>query len=165
MTSTENANAKESRSKVERWLREEFTEVREERLDGMAWSYRFRTPGGRYLLLSRPIAAPESLTIVSTVTVSAEHTGAFNDLPREARSKFLWDLTIELLRMGLNYEGLSDPPGKIGVYTRVFFDGMNRDLFTHRVYSVDTAIMLIIALLRRLIGEPFHLDISQDKIH
>ena len=75
-------------------------------------------------------------------------------LPQKKRQDFLWDLRFDLLMTDVEFSGLSDPLGRIGVGQPIFYDALSKDLFMQRLSEVKKALLLILWKIARLMEEP-----------
>ena len=68
------------------------------------------------------------------------------------REEFLWDMRFELLRSGVDFEGVGSPLQKVSIYRRIYADGLNKSSFVETVQKVMRAVLIVTWMLRRKFG-------------
>ena len=78
----------------------------------------------RRLLIYQHVGHTDRLTVQGTLRISEAHRAAFAEMSAEEVESLLWQLRLELLRAGLDYDGLVQPLDEIRVVDVGFVEGV-----------------------------------------
>jgi hypothetical protein len=153
MANSESTKSRELKTKIGRWLSEDYFSSEPLSAPDMLWAFKASTGDGRYLLVGRPIKSESYILLSSGLTISEGHEAKIGLVSKDKMEDFLFETVTRLLTMGLEYQGLSRSPKEIWVHSRIYLDGLTHDSFSQRGLLVTSAISLVRAGIVRLFGE------------
>lgn len=119
----------------------------------LAWGHLATDRQGRKLVIAQRTGRTDEIVLQANVNVHETTRAKLQALIPEDRKGFLWDLRLALLQMNVEFNGLNDDPQNIRVVSRIFFDGMSKDVFFQRLSEVRKALLTVLWMLNRKFEE------------
>ena len=133
------------RKKVERWLVEEGWSMVPAELAvplKMAWVIAAEMQKTTIYAFQQP-NRPDQLFIQGSVGLNNSQRAVFFGLSSEQRKAIIWDLRLDLLKLGVDFSGVSEVLEVVHVRQAVFNDGLTKDRFMQRVGAVSRAQLFV----------------------
>jgi len=70
------------------------------------------------------------------------------------RRSLLWDLRFDLIKMGVDFNGMAEPVQQVDITQRMYDDGLTKDRFLQRVTKIKNAQVLVIWSINRAFDQP-----------
>ena len=86
--------------------------------------------------------------------LAPEQVARIGQMAEAKRTEFLWNLRFALLNIGVGFGPIDLPLESIELSTGIYFDGLTRDSFMHRLFLVRRSWVLINWMLNRELSEP-----------
>jgi hypothetical protein len=115
----------------------------------LAWGHLATDRQGRKLVVAQRKERTDEILLQARVSVHENTQAQLRTLIPEDRKGFLWDMRMALMQMNVDFNGISDDPTNIRVVSRIFFDGMSKDVFFQRLSEVRRALLTILWMLNR----------------
>jgi len=119
----------------------------------LVWGHLASDRQGRKLVIGQRRDRTDEVLLQARVSVHENTRAQLKALIPEDRKGFLWDMRMALLQMNVDFNGITDDPTNIRVMTRIFFDGMSKDVFFQRLSEVRRALLTILWMLNRKFEE------------
>jgi hypothetical protein len=140
---------------IKGWLMAEGWEVSERDHEQARWILVGEDSRKRRVLVAQARFPPEQIRIQATVEVSELHRQHFAALPPQVRESVLWEIRLRLLGMHVEFSGVGEPLERVHLNQRIYLDGLSRDALMQRVSEIKDAMICVIWLtLRHLGNEP-----------
>jgi hypothetical protein len=142
---------KRVRDKIGRWLREENISP-SEALDLQALFNFHIQPGN--LNIVQMVDWRDSI-VVGTNVLLGPLSGKINQLNRERKQEFFWDLSLELLKNEAigDFDIKPDPPDNVSEVLLkskpIFYDGLTKDRLMNTIYSMNKTMIMIPCLIAK----------------
>lgn len=137
------------RETVREFLEEDQWKLGEVSGPDLAWGHLATDRQNRRIVVAQRKERADEILIQARVTVHENTRSRLQALIPEDRRGFLWDLRMALLQMHVDFNGVTDDPTEIRVMTRIFFDGMSKDVFFERLSNVRRALLTVLWMLNR----------------
>jgi hypothetical protein len=122
---------------------QEHWQITEEHAPDARWVIAARNPENRGIVIAQPSNVPDQVIIQGQVDIDDVHQKQFMAMSFEDRQTFLWNLRFELLRMQIDFNGISDPLKSVIVTQPVYFDALRKDTFLRRVREIRNGVIAI----------------------
>ena len=141
-------NSKQTR--LQDWVLQEGWQVGAVQFSGDAqWAFTATNQAGHVLVIAQPKPYPDQIFIQATINFDDSVRTQLEKVNQQKRKRLFWDIRLELLRVGVEFEGVSEPLKAIVVTQRIYDDGLNKDTFAQRTYQVKSALLTIGWMLGR----------------
>ncbi|HRQ64126.1 MAG TPA: DUF2299 family protein [Xanthomonadaceae bacterium] len=138
---------------IKDWLMAEGWSVSERDHEQARWILVGEDAGKRRVQIARARFPAEQIRIQATVELAVQHRRQFAALPAQLRDSVLWDLRLRLLEMHVEFNGLGEPLERVHLNQRLYLDGLSRDALMQRVSQVKDAMICVIWLVLRHLGQ------------
>lgn len=140
------------KDRVTKWLQDENWSLSDIASGQNAWAFVAAEAHGRRVVLFQPRSRPDKVGIQASVTMAPEQLERMEALSAEERDSFLWDLRIELVKAGYDFD-TDKPVTRIRIVEECYFDGLTKDTFMARLRHIKLGIALVQwTVQRRLTG-------------
>ena len=146
------------RDQVEQWLTGEGWSISELKHDQTQWLLRAQDQQQGVILVGQSRAPEDQLRLQADINIDPAHREKLGELPEEQKEKMLWSLRFSLLKMNLQFTGLSTNPERITVFRHLYLDGLNKNMFMDSVGRVRSAVLMIIWSFRRKLDPALKAD-------
>ncbi len=112
----------------------------------------------RRLLISQQRGHEDRVLLEARVVPTPEQADKLAALPEWQANDLMWDMRLELSRMGIDFQGVTLPLKRVVLTEALYFEGaldgaLAKDTFFQRVEQVRRGIAMVQFLLqRRLVG-------------
>lgn len=107
---------------------------------------------------------PDVVILQASVSLADEHRRRLAEAPPAARAGLLWDLRIDLLRSGVEFDGLAEPLDRVRLHQRLYVEDLTRTGFLERVDRLRHLVLLVITRVTRLLAAPGAAP-APDRVH
>ena len=107
----------------------------------VTWAFVAEDNQGRKIVVGQQPDRRDAIFVQASLTVSEDWQKLLSLMDPYDRSKLLWDIRFELLKMEPEFSGLTDELKTIVITQRIFFDGMTKDTFFQRVSQVRKSLL------------------------
>lgn len=154
----ENQDARfaEIRHRVSDWLLAEgwgLTEITD-RSEGAAWAIEGRDASQRVVIFGQGAKKPDVLVMQAPISVDETSRGRLAALGTKKNDELGWEIRFQLLEMGVQFSGLTVPPERFVLSSRLYTDDLGRNSFFERLDRLQAAIMAALWRIRRVLAEP-----------
>jgi hypothetical protein len=137
------------------WLRDQQWTVRDgEPAEGAAWALVAENRAQVEVHVRERTAPSDELVIFTVVVPDQDVRERMDGLSDDDRAALFWDVRLQLLQMGVSFEGLSNSPERVGIRASIFGDGLTKDAFFQRLHHVNRATLALRWNIMRACGEP-----------
>ncbi len=137
--------------------RENWT-VKPRTREGVIWTLMAEDRHKRRLLISQQHGHEDRVLLEARVVPTPEQAEKLEALPVGQANDLMWDMRLELSRMGIDFQGVTLPLKRVVLTQALYFEGaldgaLAKDTFFQRVEHVRRGIAMVQFLLqRRLVG-------------
>lgn len=143
-----------SRQRIERWLLADGWTVSPTDAPDAAWLLVAVHPSQIRMQVGQKTEHPDVLILQASVSLSDEHQRRLAALAPPLRADLLWDLRIDLLHSGCEFDGLGEPLDRVRLHRRLFVEDLTRTGFLERVDALRHLVLLVITRVARALAEP-----------
>jgi len=144
----------EAKAKVEQWLTEEGFKVADDPHPDCAFRLSADDGQGRSVsILQRP-GRIDQVEVGVNVELESTETAKISKMQPSERMELLWNLRFQLINLGVGFQGPELPLRAITIETVVYYDGLTKHEFIHRVALVRRAMVATVWTLNRYLKEP-----------
>ncbi|MEZ5330486.1 MAG: DUF2299 family protein [Thermoanaerobaculia bacterium] len=143
-----------ARERIEAWLTADGWTAEEAASPDAAWLLVAVHPSQIRLQVGQKTEHPQILILQASVSLSEEHRQQLEALAPSLRAAVLWDLRIDLLRSGFEFDGLGEPLDRVRLHRRLFVEDLTRTGFLERVDALRHLVLLVITRVSRALAEP-----------
>lgn len=140
-------------AKVERWLQEDGWKLGQAPREGYSWRLLAEDNSKRKLMVLQREHRPDQILMEAGVTLGGVQLERFDARTHEARARILDRLKLELARGGYNYSGLEQPFKAVSLSEVSYLDGLNKDVFMHRIQDLRRAVVLVSIVMQDELGQ------------
>lgn len=145
--------AQEAKAKIQNWLLEEGFSIQEVPNQDAVFKFNVTDSEGRTVTVGQGSDKKDEVSIM--VAIDASGSGSrINAMAAEKRDVVLWDLRFCLLNAGVAFKGVGSPLEMVELYTAIYYDGLTKDRFLFRLFSLRRALALVLAVIGRALQEP-----------
>ena len=126
--------------------------------EGVIWGLMAEDRHKRRLLISQQNGHEDRVLLEARVVPTPEQSERLVAVPDWQANDLMWDIRLELSRMGIDFQGVSLPLKRVVLTEALYFEGaldsaLAKDTFFQRVEHVRRGIAMVQFLLqRRLVG-------------
>jgi len=142
------------RDRVEGWLEAEGWSLAEAPAPDAEWLLVAVHPSQIRIQLGQKPERPEALILQASVSLSDEHRARLATLPPAPQTDLLWELRIDLLRQGVEFDGLGEPLDRVRLHQRLYVEDLTRTRFIERVDRLRHLVLLVITHVTRALAAP-----------
>ncbi len=112
----------------------------------------------RRIIISQQTGHEDRVMLEARVVPTSEQAESLVALPEWQANDLMWDMRLELSRMGIDFHGVSLPLKRVVLTEALYFEGaldsaLAKDTFFHRMEHLRRGIAMVQFLLqRRLVG-------------
>jgi hypothetical protein len=139
---------------IKAWLIEEGWSVRQERPVGMAWSLVATSRQQVLVNLQQRSDHPDQVLIFAILQLEEATCDQIMQLPMAERRELLWDVRFRLLQLGVEFDGITEPPQRVTVGLAIYRDGLGKDNLLRRMTQVHNATLAAAWTFARKFAEP-----------
>ena len=140
--------AQNKRDKIKLWLMREWS-VTELYDPDMAWAIQVSAGERPGAIVVQAKEVPDLLLIQGSVSVEPEMQEALVAMSAAEQQEVLWELRFGLLKLGVEFTGVSQPLEMIMLRKSIYDDALTKDAFLHRVDAVSSAVVFVLWTLQR----------------
>lgn len=122
-----------------------------------------REPEGLAVHVAQMRGREDLILIAGSVAFDDANSARLQRLAPDRRAAFLWELRLELLKMGVQFYGIELPIHRVGISAPIYEDGLTRDAFVERLFRVKRALLFILWAYERTM-ESQSLDASAQPV-
>lgn len=161
--STANPRFENRRNRIQGWLMQEGWQVTEAHNPDFLWVIIAQNKFGQTILIVQPKAPPDRIEFQAHIVLAEEHLKRLAAMKSQYRNQMWWDLRFELLKLGVDFEGFTEPVRQIRVLQKIYDDGLTKDRFVQRLSLVKAGLLLVIWRLGKTleVETPFQSHASQ----
>lgn len=149
-----NEKGKEVEEKIRNWLLEEGFKVKLLSNEHASFNFLAEDQEGRKVNIIQLIKDKDKILIVTKASLLEEQKQKLMKLDSETRNRILWTLRFGLLNREIGFSGIGVPLESITLSMSLYYDGMSKDKFMHRLLEVRKALLFVMWLVDRELGEP-----------
>jgi hypothetical protein len=153
------------RDRVEQWLTGEGWSISEMKHDQTQWLLRARDQQQGIILVGQSRTPEDQLRLQADINIDPDHREKLDELPEAQKAEMLWRLRFSLLKMNLQFTGLSTNPERVTVFRHLYLDGLSKNMFMDAVGRVRSAVLMIIWSFRRELDPKLQADHSDAPLH
>lgn len=142
------------RARLEGWLAADGWTLSEAAATDAEWLVVAFHPSGIRIQVGQKPERPDVVLLQASVSLSAEHRERLTTLPPAQRVELLWDLRLDLLRSGVEFDGLGEPLDRVRLHLRLYVEDLTRTGFLERVDRLRHLVLLVITRVTRLLAAP-----------
>ena len=115
----------------------------------------FPQGSGRIIELMQPKNREDLILIGNGLTFSPEHVKKLNELEKEEKSEFLWDIKFGLLfrKSGFNITPNLDNPEKIQFTREIYYSGLNKNILMEAMRENHLCNLFVIWMFNKKFGD------------
>ncbi len=151
---TLSVTTQDMRTKIMAWLMQEQWQIGQLSTPDAVWVLSAQDMAGRKIVVGQKAQSIDQIIIQAGIQISEPDRQRIASLPPQERTSFLWDLRFSLLQTGTEFSGIDDNPQLIQLNQRIYFDGLTKDEFLHRVCHVRDAVTLVQWMFARKLLQP-----------
>jgi hypothetical protein len=140
------------RQKVADWFVAEGLTVAQASSSDAAWLLHVNDSENRVIFAGQDPDRPNVVAIMGPVQLGEPHFLKIDALAPPDREAFLWDLRFELLRMGVEFQGVTHPLRQVTVSHRVHWEGLQKGQFLDAVALVKRGVLAVVWSVQRKLG-------------
>lgn len=149
-----NKEREEVKKRIQKWLLDEGFKVQSVSNEHASFNFVAEDAEGRKVNIIQPIKKIDQIIIATRAVLTQEQIDKLSRISEDERNRILWTLRFGLLDRGVGFSPISMPLESIQVSTVVYYDGLNKDNFMHRLFEVRKALLFIFWTIDRELGEP-----------
>ena len=141
--------------KIQAWLMAEGWQIGQvPDATNVAWAIGANDQVGHALIVSQPIQVPDLTVIQVSMGFDDNIRQQMEKISPQKRKQLVWDMRFELLRAGVEFNGLEYPFKQIVLFQKVYDDALTKDTFSQRTMVVKNAAIGAGWILMREFDEP-----------
>jgi len=142
------------RDKVNGWLMEDGWKLQKHTLPDASWAFIAEDPNIRRIVVGQKVGRDDQLLLQAAVIPDENVMTQLDKLAEDERNNFLWDLRFELLRAGIDFNGVGIPFKRVEVMMRITTDALTKDVFVQRLGQVHKGVILVQWMTARKFAKP-----------
>ena len=142
------------KGKVHEWLMEDGWKLQKHTLPDASWVFIAEDPNNRKIVVGQKVGRDDQLLLQAAVIPDEDITTQLDQLVEDERNNFLCDLRFELLRAGIDFNGVGIPFKRIEVMMRIITDALTKDVFVQRLGQVHKGVIIIQWMVARKFAKP-----------
>jgi len=151
---TNKSPSNDVKDKVHGWLMEDGWKLQKYALPDASWAFVAEDPCNRKIVVAQKVGRDDQLLMQATVIPTEDITTELDQLSEDERNNFLWDLRFELLRAGIDFDGVTVPLKRVEVMMRIASDALTKDTFVQRLGQVHKGVILVQWMVARKFAKP-----------
>lgn len=140
--------------KVHGWLMEDGWKLQKHTVPDASWAFIAEDPSIRKIVVGQKVGRDDQLLLQAAVIPDENVATQLDQLDEDERNNFLWDLRFELLRAGIDFDGVTVPLKQVAVMMRISTDALTKDTFVQRLGQVHKGVILIQWMIARKFAKP-----------
>ncbi len=139
------------KNKVHNWLNEEGWKLKAVSSPEFCWAFVAENSAGFKVNIAQQEDKKDQflVRVGCNIRDAQSHLASLSE---DELEEFIWDMRFELLRSGVDFEGVGSPLQKVSIYRRIYADGLNKSSFVETVQKVMRAVLIVTWMLRRKFG-------------
>ena len=97
---------------------------------------------------------PDQVLIFAILQLEEATCDQIMQLPMAERRELLWDVRFRLLQLGVEFDGITEPPQRVTVGLAIYRDGLGKDNLLRRMTQVHNATLAAAWTFARKFAEP-----------
>jgi len=147
-------NILEVRDRIMAWLMQENWRIGQLTAPDAQWILTAEDPASRKIVIGQKAGTTDQIVIQGGVGVVDPVRNQINALSRIERQKFIIEMGLQLMQVGVEYAGLDEEPiGNITVAQRIYYDGLTKDAFLQRVSLVRNGVQVVLFNIAKRFGQ------------
>jgi hypothetical protein len=139
---------------IQKWLMDEGFGVRQVSNPLCVFNFEVEDGQGRSVTVAQLADKPDQIQLGVNVQLSPGEAARVDALESSKRDELLWNLRFALINLGVGFQNVDVPLEKVTVETVIYYDGLTKHEFMHRLLLVRRALVLFIWILNRQFREP-----------
>jgi len=152
-------------SRVQSWLLDAEWTTDPIVLPHLLWGFRATNPKGTMLAVSQRADKHDLIVIEAALAFDAPSQQRLRQLPVQERVALLRDMQLQLLHLGVMYDGIRDPLERVVVLQHIYYDGLTKDMFVHRLFQVLRGLFVVDGVLARRFLDPLPAQSLGSSVH
>jgi hypothetical protein len=152
-------------SRVQAWLLDAEWTTDPITLPHLAWGFRAKNPKGTVVAVSQRADKRDLIVIEAALMFDATSQQRLRQMPPTERIALLRDVQLQLLHLGVMFDGISDPLERVLVLQHVYYDGLAKDTFVQRLFQVLRGLFLVDGLIARRFLDPLPPRSLESSVH
>lgn len=154
------------RQKIRSWLHTVGIKTEDRDVARAAWTILVSDPGGRKISIIQPSDRPGLILLRSGILPDEATQNRLSGLSSEARANFIWDLRFELMRLGVEFDGIQWPLARVGIQSVVLVEDLGASSFMDLLWRHRSACVTVQWMIdRALQSEPKAIDMIEPHLH
>ncbi len=152
-------------SRVRSWLLDAEWTVDPIVLPHLVWGLRATNPKGTIIAVSQRADKHDLIVIEAALAFDGPSQQRVRQLAVPERIALLRDIQLQLLHVGVMFDGIRDPLERVVVLQHIYYDALTKDLFVHRLFQVLRALFIVDGILARRFLDPLPAQSLGSSVH
>ena len=108
---------------------------------------------------------PPQDALVLSVDDDGPSQGRFRQLTVQERIALLRDVQLQLLQLGVMFDGIRDPLERVVVLQHIYYDALTKDAFVQRLFQVLRGLFIVDGVIARTFLDPLPVQSLGSSVH
>lgn len=145
---------KRLKANIQKWLLEEGFKIEVAPNPKATYGFVATDPNGLKTIVFQPKLRNDLVIALLVLNVDEVQQSQLQGMEDKERHAFLWNIRFGLLKMGVEFGGLSFPIKMVEVSAQIYYDGFTKDTFMRRLADARRAFLFITWSFDEKFGEP-----------
>jgi len=155
----------ETATRVEAWFVDADWNTEHLSQPYLAWGFKATNRNGTVILVSQRTDRHDLIVIEAILAIAERNQHRLTQLPKRERVELLWEVQLQLMQMGVLYDGINDPLQRVTVLQQVHYDGLTKDTLFQRVFQVVSGMFAVDVMIARKFIDPLPAQSSSPSVH
>jgi len=155
----------ETAARVEAWFVDADWNTEHLSQPYLAWGFKATNRNGTVILVSQRADRNDLIVIEAILAIAERNQQRLKQLPKRERVALLWEVQLQLMQVGVLYDGINDPLERVTVLQQIYYDGLTKDALFQRVFQVVSGMFAVDVVIARKFIDPLPAQSFGPSVH